>query len=71
MDEYNANPSQPSPRWMEDQAASNPNQPLVWTEDQGWFDEWGVAKRVRSSRDQLYGIARFIAYGGSCLITTC
>ena len=37
----------------------------MWTEDQGWFDEWGVAKRVRSSRDQLYGIARFIAYGGS------
>ena len=39
-------------------------QPMIWTEDQGWFDQWGKAQRVRDSRDQLYGIARFVAHGG-------
>ena len=34
-------------------------------QDQGWFDQWGVAQRVRYPRDQLYGIARFVAHGGS------
>jgi len=38
MDEYTNNPSQPSPKWMFDQLAANPGQPVVWTEDQGWFD---------------------------------
>ena len=37
---------------------------MIWTEDQGWFDQWGKAQRVRDSRDQLYGIARFVAHGG-------
>jgi hypothetical protein len=65
MDEYEKNPSQPSPKWMTDQQHINPNQPLIWTEDQGWFDQWKVGKRVRTSKDQMYGIARFIAYGGT------
>ena len=65
MDEYTTNPSQPSPKWMQDQQRNNPYQPLIWTEDQGWFDQWQVGKRVRTSQDQMYGILRFIAYGGS------
>ena len=65
MDEMTKNNFQPSPAWMRDLQAGNPGQPWIWTEDQGWFDQWGVAKRVRDSRDQLYGIARFVARGGS------
>lgn len=38
MDEYDSNPGQPSPKWSEDQLANNPGQPVIWTEDQGWFD---------------------------------
>lgn len=30
---------------------------------QGWFDQWGVAKRVRYTSDQIYGVARALAYG--------
>jgi hypothetical protein len=44
---------QPSPKWLEDLHSGNPGQPWAWTEDQGWFDQWGVAKRVRDSRDQV------------------
>lgn len=43
----------------------NPTQPAIWTEDQGWFDIWGMANRVRWTSDQVYGMARFFAYGGS------
>eukprot|EP01046_Picozoa_sp_COSAG06_P004719 COSAG06_NODE_202_length_20343_cov_59.390931_3_plen_1016_part_00 len=65
MDEYQKETYQPCPKWASDLRKYNPGQPTIWTEDQGWFDQWGVAKRVRDSRDQLYGIARFVAHGGS------
>ena len=91
---------QPCPKWAADLRKDNPGQPTIWTEDQGWFDQWGiaplsaslslpvplcvslcvyvlyilagagVAKRVRDSRDQLYGIARFMAHGGVTLSLT-
>jgi hypothetical protein len=65
MEEHTVNPDQPSPRWMNDLRANNPGQPAMWTENQGWFDQWGVAKRVRRSSDQLYGMARWVSWGGS------
>lgn len=64
-DTYDHNPNQPSPRWMSDQVSSHRDQPLVWTEDQGWFDEWGLAQRVRKTSDIAYGISRWFAYGGT------
>ena len=65
MEETESNPSQPSPKWIDDHRSANPGQPTVWTEDQGWFDQWQVAQRVRLPTDQIYGIARFFAFGGS------
>ena len=56
-------PHQPSVGWIADQRRGNPKQPLMWTEDQGWFDQWGVAQRVRYSSDQAYGILRAFANG--------
>jgi len=54
---------QPSPAWANGQVKGNPTQPLAWTEDQGWFDQWGVGQRVRRTSDILYGFSRAIAYG--------
>ena len=65
MDEYEKETFQPCPKWHDDLRKGNPGQPWIWTEDQGWFDQWGVGRRVRDSRDQLYGIARFMSRGGS------
>lgn len=59
------NGDQPSPTYFHKLWPQNPAQPAVWTEDQGWFDVWGMGRRVRSTSDQIYGIARFLAYGGS------
>jgi Glycosyl hydrolases family 35 len=57
--------SQPGPVFFDQLWSGNPTQPAAWTEDQGWFDEWGLGHRVRWTSDQLYGIARFLAFGGS------
>ncbi len=65
MDDWDNNNAQPCPKWFSDQHALNPGQPTMWTEDQGWFDQWGVAKRVRHSSDQIYGVARALAFGAS------
>ena len=65
MDEKVGDHSQPSPAWLSDLRSQNPGQPAIWTEDQGWFDEWGKAMRVRDPADQSYGIGRFFAYGGA------
>ena len=67
QDTYDYNPNQPSPRWMSDQVSNHPDQPLAWTEDQGWFDLWGIAQRVRNTSDIAYGISRWFAYGGTYL----
>ena len=57
--------SQPGPEFFRKLWLGNTTQPAVWTEDQGWFDIWRMAHRVRSTSDQLYGMARFFAYGGA------
>ena len=57
--------SQPGPEFFKKLWSGNTAQPAVWTEDQGWFDIWNMAHRVRSTSDQLYGMARFFAYGGA------
>lgn len=56
---------QPGPEFFDVLWNATPNQPAMWTEDQGWFDVWGMAHRVRWIEDQLYGMARFFAMGGS------
>lgn len=57
--------SQPSPVWVYTQRKNNPAQPIAWTEDQSWFNQWGTAHRIRHSQDQAYGILRWFAYGGT------
>jgi hypothetical protein len=56
---------QPGPEFFDKLWSKNKDQPALWTEDQGWFDKWGYGQRVRWTSDQLYGMARFFAYGGS------
>jgi hypothetical protein len=38
----------------------------LWTENwPGWYDCWGYARHRRTPRDVAYGVARFIAAGGT------
>jgi hypothetical protein len=54
--------TQPSPGWLEEFRRGNPTQPAAWTEDQGWYDGWGHGQLVRDPAEELYGIARWLAY---------
>ena len=41
-------------------------QPALWTENwPGWYDTWGYAHHLRDPRNVAYGVARFIAAGGT------
>ena len=41
------------------------DQPAMWTENEQWFDRFGQGATVRSSSDVAYGVANFVATGGS------
>lgn len=55
----------PSPGWMKTLQRGNPNQPPAWTEDQAWMDMWGDGQLTREVSEELYGMARWFAYGGA------
>ncbi len=49
-----------------DHFANHPGQPALWTEAwTGWYDTWGSARYYRPIEDMAYGVARFIAEGGT------
>jgi beta-galactosidase len=44
----------------------HPDQPAIWTENwTGWYDSWGYPHHVRTSEHVAYGVARFVAAGGT------
>ena len=57
--------TQASPGWLARLRGGNPGQPAAWTEDQGWYDAWGDGQLTREVDEEIYGIARWLAYGGA------
>ncbi|KAK1936634.1 Beta-galactosidase 8 [Phytophthora citrophthora] len=53
------------------QVQERPSDPLVWTEDEGWFQSWQKDKKDPPSNDQrtpedvAYAVARWFAVGGA------
>lgn len=48
------------------QKEHHPDQPALWTENwPGWYNIYGAPHRRRTSEDCAYGVARFIAAGGT------
>ncbi|GCE13601.1 beta-galactosidase [Tengunoibacter tsumagoiensis] len=51
---------------IEDHFAKHPDQPAIWTENwPGWYDTFSHPHHVRTPEDVAYGVARFIAAGGT------
>ncbi|WP_338255642.1 beta-galactosidase [Dictyobacter halimunensis] len=51
---------------VEQHALNHPDQPAIWTEDwPGWYDTFGYPHHIRTPQDVAYGVARFIAAGGT------
>lgn len=51
--------------WIEPHWGQQPNAPAGWTENEGWYDQWGKANLVRYTNDFAFSVASFVAYGGS------
>lgn len=51
---------------IDDHQAKHPDQPLIWTENwPGWYDIWQRGHHIRTPENVAYGVARFIAAGGT------
>jgi hypothetical protein len=50
--------------WMDNHRRYQPNEPLLFTEDWGWFQPWGEALGVRTAEDLAYATAEWFANGG-------
>ncbi|KAL0484279.1 BGAL7 [Acrasis kona] len=51
--------------FVEEHSTKHPHQPLMWTENEGWFEQWGTAQATRSPQDLAYSVLGWIAAGGS------
>jgi hypothetical protein len=49
---------------MDQHRRYQPNEPLLFTEDWGWFQPWGEALGVRTAEDLAYATAEWFANGG-------
>ena len=51
--------------WMARHRATYPDQPLIVTENEGWFQQWGEAYTVRTTSNIAYAVASWFAAGGA------
>ena len=65
-DEHNVDgTSWPGPKWISEHKEAFPKQPLFWTEDQAWFQQWGGGTLIRDVTQISNGILRWYALGGT------
>jgi hypothetical protein len=51
--------------WMERHRHNHPDEPLIYTENWGWFETWGQTFNGRSAEDFSYSAAEWFADGGA------
>ena len=51
--------------WMDEHRKNYPDQPLLYTENEGWFQQWGQAFAIRKTSDIAYSVADWFAAGGA------
>jgi len=51
--------------WMTRHRTQYPSQPLMFTENEGWFQQWGQAVALRSTQDLGYSVGEWFAAGGA------
>lgn len=51
--------------WMEGHRREYPDTPLIFTENEGWFQQWGRAVGIRETSDISYSVAEWFADGGA------
>ena len=51
--------------WMNKHHTQYPDQPMMFTENEGWFQQWGQAVGIRTTSDLAYSVGEWFAAGGS------
>ena len=51
--------------WMDRHRQSSPSTPMLFTENEGWFQPWGDAVAIRTPDDLGRSVAEWFAYGGA------
>jgi hypothetical protein len=51
--------------WMVRHRTQYPTQPLIYTENEGWFQQWGQALAIRTTTDLGNSVAQWFAAGGA------
>ncbi|CAF2383629.1 unnamed protein product [Rotaria sp. Silwood2] len=51
--------------WIDHHLHNDPDKPMLFTENEGWFQPWGEAVAIRTTADVAYSVAEWFAGGGS------
>jgi hypothetical protein len=51
--------------WIDRHRQNFSDQPLIFTENEGWFQQWGQAIAIRKTSDLAYSVAEWFAGGGA------
>ncbi|CAF3494799.1 unnamed protein product [Adineta steineri] len=51
--------------WIDHYRRDHPDKPMLFTENEGWFQPWGQAVAIRTTADVAYSVAEWFAGGGS------
>jgi beta-galactosidase len=51
--------------WVDRHLHDYPDKPMLFTENEGWFQQWGDAFAIRTTPDLAYSVAEWFAAGGS------
>jgi hypothetical protein len=51
--------------WIDQHQRNAPDKPMMLTENEGWFQAWGIANAIRTTSDLSYSVAGWFAAGGA------
>jgi hypothetical protein len=51
--------------WIDNHLKNDPDKPMIFTENEGWFQVWGLPTSIRKTSDVAYSVAEWFAGGGS------
>lgn len=51
--------------WIDNHRRMYPDKPMMFTENEGWFQPWGQAVAIRSTEDLAYSVGEWFAGGGA------
>ncbi|CAF3586180.1 unnamed protein product [Rotaria socialis] len=51
--------------WIDRHRRDSPDKPMLFTENEGWFQPWGEAVAIRTTADVAYSVAEWFAGGGA------